>query len=63
MFERGVKCDAYYHFWQSGVRTSQVVTTGGQQVIKIPASQVQQLTSQPHNVQVLSNKVILPFSF
>ncbi|KAK3854700.1 hypothetical protein Pcinc_038830 [Petrolisthes cinctipes] len=42
---------------QSGVRTSQVMTTGGQQVIKIPASQVQQLTTQPHNVQVLSNKM------
>ncbi|XP_042213705.1 protein lin-54 homolog isoform X2 [Homarus americanus] len=38
----------------STVRTGQLVTSGGQQVIKIPASQVQQLTGQP---QVLSNKM------
>ncbi|XP_053637490.1 protein lin-54 homolog isoform X3 [Cherax quadricarinatus] len=41
----------------STVRTGQIVTSGGQQVIKIPASQVQQLTGQPQNVQVLSNKM------
>lgn len=41
----------------STVRSGQIVTSGGQQVIKIPASQVQQLTAQQQNVQVLSNKV------
>ncbi|XP_050728721.1 protein lin-54 homolog isoform X1 [Eriocheir sinensis] len=41
----------------STVRSGQIVTSGGQQVIKIPASQVQQLTSQQQNVQVLSNKM------
>ncbi|MPC26917.1 hypothetical protein E2C01_020068 [Portunus trituberculatus] len=43
----------------STVRSGQIVTSGGQQVIKIPASQVQQLTAQQQNVQVLSNKVCL----
>lgn len=42
----------------STVRSGQIVTSGGQQVIKIPASQVQQLTAQQQNVQVLSNKVV-----
>ncbi|XP_045584200.1 protein lin-54 homolog isoform X1 [Procambarus clarkii] len=41
----------------SSVRTGQIVTSGGQQVIKIPASQVQQLTGQGQNVQLLSNKM------
>ncbi|XP_071525010.1 protein lin-54 homolog isoform X3 [Panulirus ornatus] len=41
----------------STVRAGQIITSGGQQVIKIPASQIQQLTGQPHNVQVLSNKM------
>ncbi|XP_063854719.1 protein lin-54 homolog isoform X5 [Scylla paramamosain] len=51
----------------STVRSGQIVTSGGQQVIKIPANQVQQLTAQQQNVQVLSNKgnkqrVIIPVS-
>ncbi|XP_063865474.1 protein lin-54 homolog isoform X3 [Scylla paramamosain] len=41
----------------STVRSGQIVTSGGQQVIKIPANQVQQLTAQQQNVQVLSNKM------
>ncbi|XP_042882211.1 protein lin-54 homolog isoform X3 [Penaeus japonicus] len=41
----------------STVRAGQIVTSGGQQVIKIPASQVQQLTAQPQNVQMFSNKM------
>ncbi|XP_027231035.1 protein lin-54 homolog isoform X3 [Penaeus vannamei] len=41
----------------STVRAGQIVTSGGQQVIKIPASQVQQLTAQPQNVQMFSNRM------
>ncbi|XP_063882897.1 uncharacterized protein LOC135112399 [Scylla paramamosain] len=47
----------------STVRSGQIVTSGGQQVIKIPANQVQQLTAQQQNVQVLSNKVWFFFFF
>ncbi|XP_068228986.1 protein lin-54 homolog isoform X2 [Palaemon carinicauda] len=41
----------------STVRAGQIVTSGGQQVIKIPANQVHQITGQTQNVQVLSNKM------
>ncbi|XP_064113891.1 protein lin-54 homolog isoform X2 [Macrobrachium nipponense] len=41
----------------STVRAGQIVTSGGQQVIKIPANQVHQLTGQTQSVQVLSNKM------
>ncbi|CAL4141167.1 unnamed protein product, partial [Meganyctiphanes norvegica] len=41
----------------STVRSGQFLSTGGQQVIKIPASQVSQLTGQGQNVQVLTNKM------